>query len=297
MQEAPVSNKTVLSLYNGEVEVEFNAGNHRYKVNGEYKPGVTGILRTLNKPLLIDWSAYMAANAYKELVARNVAEGGKFTDLWLKNAASEAQKAHTKFSDKAKDLGHIVHESIEQFLITGNPVLVPGADGVDIVLANRLLGEFVKWHNANGMAVKGTEQIIYSRKYDYCGTFDVLLENGSKTILADIKTTKRGYMAQKGVYPEYIAQLGAYAIAWEEEHGKEVDDLMIINPDKEFGELCTVSISELGITIDEAKDAFVKTLQIYNAMKPLEYKLKSQNELGKKHWFMWANGKKGALES
>lgn len=267
-------------LYDNTVEIEFNEGNHRYKVNGEYKPGVTGILSVINKPLLLEWSASMAAEAYRDAVARQLAEGGKITDSWLKKTTGEAKKAHTKHSDKAKDLGHVVHAAIEQFL-NGN--YTPPDDPV----ANRLVKQFGDWFAGSGYIALGTEQIIYSKEHDYCGTFDALLNyNNNGVVLSDVKTTKRSFQNQKGIYPEYVAQLGAYAIAYEEEHGEPVTDLMIINPDKEYGEIQVVKLSTLGITVADAKDAFLQALALYKAIKPLEFRLKNQNSLKKRDWYL-----------
>lgn len=268
-------------LYDGAVTVVFNPGSHRYQVNGEYKPGVTGILSIINKPLLLDWSASMAANAYHEAVLRRLAEGGKLSSTWLKKTAEECKKAHTRHSDKAKDLGHIVHACIEEFL--------NGRYGVacEDPLAQRLVAQFTDWFAASGLVAMGTEQVVYSREYDYCGTFDALLaKENDGVILTDVKTTKRSYMNQQGVYPEYVAQLGAYAIAYEEEHEQAVADLMIINPDKEYGEIQVVKLSQLGIAVEDAKAAFLQALALYKAMKPLEFRLKNQNSLKKRDWYL-----------
>lgn len=269
-----------VSLYNGEVTVEFSQGNHRYKVNGEFKPGVTGILGVINKPLLLDWSAGMAADAYKESVARQLGEGKQITDQFLRSAAKDAKKAYTRHADTAKDLGKIVHGQIETFLNGGVPTLY------DDPLVQKLSLAFITWFGVSGYAAEGTEQIVYSKKYDYCGTYDVLLSKDGQLILGDVKTTKRGFFNQAGIYTEYVAQLGGYAIAFEEESGKTVDDLCIINPDKQYGELQFITLSKLGITVQQAKDAFLCVYDLYKCLKPLEWSLKKQNVAGKKEWYL-----------
>lgn len=268
-----------VKLYSGEVTVQFSEGSHRYKVNGEYKPGVTGILGVINKPLLLGWAAAMAAEDFRDSVARLQAEGGQVTDKWLKKATESAKVGYTKRSDKAKDLGHIVHAGIENFLLK-RPYQVTEPN------ANKLIQGFVDWYNNSGYKLIGTEQIVYSKELDFCGTFDLLLEKDGKLLLGDAKTTKRGFNNQAGVYTEYVAQLGGYAIAYEEESGKKIDDLFVINPDKEYGELQFVKLSDMGITVEEAKQAFRDVHQMYNAMKPLEFKLKRQNTHNKGQWYV-----------
>lgn len=267
-----------VKLYDGEITVQFNEGSHRYQVNGEFKPGVTSILNVINKPLLLDWAADMSAKAFKEAVARAQGEGRQIDDKFLNKAAKDAKSNYRAHSDKAKDLGHIVHSGIERFLL-GNAAIAPKGN------ASLLIAKFMEWWEKSGAKLLGTEQIVYSKEYDFCGTFDVLFEKDGKTYLGDVKTTKRGYANQKGVYVEYVAQLGAYAIAYEEEHGKPIDELCIINPDKEYGELQFVTMSELGISVEEAKQAFLKVYALYKALQPLEWSLKKQNTLKKGMWY------------
>lgn len=266
------------TLYNGEITVQFNEGSHRYSVNGEFKPGVTGILNVINKPLLLGWAAAMAAEDFRDAIARLQAEGGQVTDKWLKSATESAKIGYTKRSDKAKDLGHLVHSGIESYLL--NQPYTTGESQ-----ANTLIQGFIDWHKSSGFRTLGTEQVVYSRKYDYCGTFDVLFEKDGKILLGDAKTTKRGYNNQAGVYTEYVAQLGGYIIAYEEETGKSVNDGFIINPDKEYGELQFVTLSSLGISVEQAKEAFIYVFNLYNALKPLEFALKKQNTYKKGAWY------------
>lgn len=268
------------TLYNGEIEVVFNAGSHRYSVNGEFFPGVTGILGIINKPLLMGWASYMAAEDFKESVARLIAEGGQVTDKWLKKTATDAKTAYTRRSDVAKDLGHIVHEGIEAYLRYGS-LPIEGTEGY------KLIQNFIYWFKASEWEVLGIEQVVYSKQYGYCGTYDIKLKSKKtgKIVIADNKTTKRSYTNQQGIYNEYPPQLGGYAIADEEESGIKVDDLMIINPDKEYGEMQVVLMSDLGITVDMCKESFLKVYDLYNAVKPLEFKLKLQNNLKKGLWY------------
>lgn len=262
-----------VKLYNGEVTVIFNEGTHRYQVNDKFVPGVTSILNVINKPLLLDWSADMSAKAFKESVARAQGEGRQIDDKFLNKAYKDAKSNYRAHSDKAKDLGHLIHKGIEDFLN-------------NITYHNHpLVMNFVHWWKNSGATLKGTEQIVYSRKYGYAGTYDVLFDKDGRVYLGDVKTTKRGYANQQGVYVEYVAQLGAYAIAYEEEHGKPIDELCIINPDKEYGELQFITLSELGISIEEAKQAFLKVYELHKALQPLEWKLKKQNTLKKGMWY------------
>lgn len=270
-----------VSLYNGEIEIEFNEGNHRYKVNGEFKPGVTTVLNVINKPLLLEWSAHMASEAFKDAVARAMAEGQSMDDKWLKKTAEACKKAHQTYSGVAKDLGKEVHAKIEQYLAKTEAPLTSTDP-----MVNRLLDGFIGWFMASGFKVEGTEQIVYSKKYDYCGTYDVLFSKDGKLYLGDAKTTKRSYTAQQGLYTEYVAQLGGYAQAHWEETGNKPDELFVINPDKTYGELQFITLSELGISVDDAINTFLEVYQLWSSLRPLDHKVKRQNTLKKGQWYM-----------
>jgi len=268
-------------LYNNEVTILFNDGSHRYSVNGDFKAGVTTILGTINKPLLMGWAAAMAAQDFKESVARALAEGAQLNDKWLKKTAEASKIAYTKRSDKAKDLGHVVHSLIESYLLTSTRPLAPTAH------AQLLVDNFINWWRTAGYEVLGVEKIVYSRQYDYCGTYDIKLRHTAtgRIVLVDNKTTKRSYTAQAGIYLEYPAQLGAYALADEEESGVTVDDLMIINPDKEYGDIQVVLMSQLGISVEQCKQSFLEVYAVYKALQPISFKLKNQNTLKKGAWY------------
>lgn len=268
-----------VSLYNGEVEIEFNEGNHRYKVNGEFKPGVTTILNVINKPLLLEWSAHMASEAFKDAVARAQAEGVTMDDKWLKKTTEACKKAHQSYSGVAKDLGKDVHAGIEGVLkgegyYSSDPA------------ATKLIEGFKTWYNESGYTCLEAERIGYSRIYDYCGTWDMVFTKDDKILLGDAKTTKRSYTAQGGLYTEYVAQLGGYAIAYEEETDKPVDDLFVVNPDKTYGELQFITLSSLGISVADAKQTFLEVYQLWKALRPLEFKVKNQNTLKKGAWYL-----------
>lgn len=291
-------------LYDGRVSIEFNEGNHRYKVTdklagfSDYRPGVSGVLATLDKAALKDWAAWMASEYFKAAVARHKAEGGAFNDLWLTTTADQAKNAHNNHSQRAKDIGHVVHSMIEQYLKaeidgSGQADKVTTIDGVDMKAALNLLVAFRDWYDSSGLTVVGSEKVVYSVEHEYCGTFDCMFEDkDGRIILGDVKTTKRTLDAQKGVYAEYVAQLGAYAQAWEEETGRKVHDLIVLNPDKTYGEMVAVRLSELGISVAEAKTAFLELKEVYDLLIPLKWKLKKQNELKRPQWFAYARENK-----
>lgn len=243
-----------IKLYDGEITMLFdNDSPNRYTIEqtGHVPVGVTSVIgKTIAKDGLLLWPMNMA-----------LAHLRKYPDDF-----DGAASAHTKKSDKGKDVGTQVHQAIELMLSTGTII------GSSNKQADKALKAFVKWFNSTAMSAKGTERIIYSRKYDYAGTFDALMEIDGQLVLCDVKTTNASKTAPKGIYPEYFIQLGAYSLAHHEEGGERVKDLMVINCNKQ-GVLSTCRASELGLSVLDCERAWKACLKLYRFLAPLNKQL------------------------
>lgn len=243
--------KKTVALYDDTIHIEFsNNARNRYVIleTGSSPTGVTTMLSLLSKGEgLMLYPLYQGIEWLK-----------KHKDDW-----EGAAKAYTIKSDKGKNVGSEVHKLIEDFLTIGN-VLHPAGD------ASKPFVSFMDWFAATKPKVLATEQIIYSKEYDYAGTYDALLEIDGKVVLCDVKTTNNSRVAPHGIYPEMFLQLGAYAAAHKEEHPLEIiDDVMIIRVSK-TGELNTLRASELGLKLDYLEDTFKHVVQAYKMIKPLQ---------------------------
>jgi len=221
------------SLYNGTVNVEFNDGNHAYKVNGERcKISVTSATGMMDKPALKFWSVKMM----KEYLINWIGDMGVpiFSIEELKSQIEEGSKAHTKFKDKAADLGTQVHDWAEQYILfelkinKEKPVI---KKDFDERVKNGILA-FLQWVDEHKIKFIASERLIYSKKYKYCGILDCKAKVDGKLTLVDFKTSN--YMAI-----EYFAQVSAYAFADEEESGDEYDHCLILKFNKETGDFET----------------------------------------------------------
>jgi hypothetical protein len=92
---------------------------------------------------------------------------------------------------------------------------------------------FLKWVDENKIKFISSEQIIYSKKYNYVGIMDCKFTMGKekhKIVHAgDFKTSK-------AIYPEYRYQVAGYQGADEEESGEVYGTKWIIRFGKEDGE-------------------------------------------------------------
>lgn len=284
-------------LYKGSVLIRFNEGNHRYTVSTdgetwEYKLGVTTILKSLAKEALMLWPM---DEALKTLFGQEFAEirldsgdtvfkpvyvpskallgpNTPYSPAVLQNALETARMAHMVKRDKGGDVGTLVHQQIEAYL-NKQPITPTGNKEADKAV-DAFRGWFEKEYD-NGLRVLNTEQVVYSKQFDYCGTYDALFEKDDKKILVDFKTSNYSRTAPLGIYAENFLQLAAYAQAYTEELKTDIDDYMVINCSKQ-GKVSTKTVSELGVSTESLQNLFTSVLSIYKGIKNLEFKLKEK---------------------
>ena len=184
---------------------------HQYTYAGVQYPGVTSILKVMDKSdALMSWAARQTAEAAVELATDDY--GKALTDLIAAVGPEGAVKALSSRSswkrDEAAQLGTDVH-SLADLVVRGQPT--PSMTETQRV---RVL-HYAKWWEAQlkagvqlrlseAMVVRPTDDV---NAYGWGGTFDLLYYDGDRqTVLADIKTGK-------AVYREAVLQLAAYGMA------------------------------------------------------------------------------------
>lgn len=206
-------------LYRGEVAIRFEEYGHRYYVSDPAKgleessdiPSATGVLSVINKPALLGW----AVNQTAEYVGRMLRPGVAMDEVEIQQLVRDAKRARYGASDKAKDIGSIVHKWIEADCM-GVEQDVPVNEQAAASIAS-----WLEFKQRFELEVIETEFIVYSRELGYVGTADLDVRIRGRRALVDLKTSK-------GIYPEYHAQTAAYVEAREEEarehlyHGRGV---------------------------------------------------------------------------
>jgi hypothetical protein len=232
----------------------------RYKVNGTIKPkGVTTILgQTLSKDLM-QW----AVDCCVEFLQKKIPV---VTEADLKDAA----KAYTVKRDSGASTGTEAHALVEQYL-KGEKAAKSGVSQEAINAYNA----FVEWFENFTPTVINVEEVIYSQDLGFAGTYDCMLNIDGKVYLCDLKTTNTSRKAPNGVYAENFLQLGAYALAHEEQRAYEaanggtnlqkVEGLMVISA-KKNGKMDIVTSEDLGLTVEQCGDLFKKVVNIYQFM-------------------------------
>src|SRR6266545_3174436 len=169
------------------------ANGHRvYTWAGREYPSVTAIISGgVPKPFLPRWAAKVAAEyAIGNLDHLRLLPAGQ--------AIREVKQAPFTKRDVAADLGDLIHAAVEAHA-TGRP-----RPDLPEAAAGYLAGfdRFVAQRNPGFLLA---ERTVYSRRYGYAGTFDLLATvPGVGVVLLDVKTGNR-------VYPEVCLQLAAYA--------------------------------------------------------------------------------------
>lgn len=166
------------------MKLDFERAHTQYlNAAGKEIPGVTTVLKILDKPALVYWA----------------------WDLGRKG------QDYRKVSSKAADTGTVAHAMAEAYLRgmeldTSN---IP-ADVLD--KAETSFIKFVQWWDAQGFEVLHTERKLISEKWQCGGTMDIMarrLSNGNICVI-DLKTSK-------AIYDEMRIQISAYADMAEQE--------------------------------------------------------------------------------
>lgn len=199
------------NLYNGKVALLFDSEKHIYTVNGKKVEGTTGVLSVVSKPALMYWAVNMAL-AY---IGKKIKAGKSYDEIQLKKILEGAKIAHKVKKEDAGDIGTLVHEAIESYILTGKEE-PPVHEKAKVCYNN-----FVNWAKENKVKFLETERKIYSKEYQYAGTMDFACVIGDKTFVGDIKTSN-------AIYNEYWFQTSAYQQAYTEETGTKIDGQIIV---------------------------------------------------------------------
>lgn len=230
------------------------------KQTGEVtKPkGVTTILgKTLSKDL-IPW-AVGAAIDYLRIKTPVVTE----EDLVI------ASVEYERLRDAGGSTGSEAHAMVENYL---KKQALPAKATKE---ARNAYQAFAGWFEKTKPEVLNIENLIYSAEFKYCGTYDMMLKIGDSTYLCDLKTTNASRTAPNGVYAEHFIQLGAYALAHDEQRQFEeanggtelpkIDGLCVISA-KKNGALDVITESDLGLSVDDCKSTFKRVINVHNFM-------------------------------
>jgi hypothetical protein len=156
--------------------------------------------------------------------------------------------------DKAAEAGTLAHTAVEAHIRGDLSFHWPEVESEVTKKAKTAFGAFLEWSKQTNLEVTHTEVSLVSERHKFGGTLDAMLVNG-KRALADWKTSG-------SVYPDYLCQLGAYGLLWEENypHMPITGGYHLIRFDKAFGDFTHRYWGEL----ETAKKAFLLMRELYS---------------------------------
>ena len=214
-------------LYKGEITILFDDSlgfngkpKHAYYIlEGEKKRRLCGVTTYLNivdkSQVLIPW----AVRTTVEYIRKNLDQLQNDPKVLLEAARQESDNQ----KNIAGEIGSAIHSWIEKH-IKGEQPEMPEDDKV-----LQGVNSFLQWIDENKVEFIESEKIVYSRKYDYIGTLDIIAKINGGLYLLDIKTGN-------SIYPEYKMQTAAYLKADMEERGTKYDGRIILRISKETEE-------------------------------------------------------------
>lgn len=240
-----------VSLYGGDVTLEFDPKDHVYFANGDKLDlSVSDITKVLDKPALVGWAAKMCGEFVEDNQARvrdlvvvdpqmKMGEDGpvkRIDEVKLDSFIRDMKNYRYQKLNEAAKIGTMAHAYIESWIkwkLDPEKNKRPEAPVSEAVA--KAVDAFHKWEADNKVEYVASERKIYSRKGKYPGTMDIDAIVNGKRALCDAKTGS-------GIYPEYFYQIAGYKNAVEEEEsyiaGKPVrvyDETWVLNFQKATG--------------------------------------------------------------
>lgn len=196
-------------------ELEFDEESHTYKWAGQFVPGVTTILKVIDKPALMPWAIGITRDYWLEQVNAGRTDYAKIH--------KESWSASKKLTKAAANIGTNIHAYAEAFF---KKQPLPALETDQAKLGAEA---FHKWLDAHKVEIVASERRIFSKEHYYAGTCDFVAKIDGVMGVGDIKTSS-------GIYPEMRMQTAAYQHALQEEKGIKFDVRWIVRFDKKTGE-------------------------------------------------------------
>ena len=164
-------------------------------------------------------------------------------------------KDYRDVRDKAANTGTEAHKLVEDWIRHKKE---PPADTTE--KAKNAFAQFLEWTAHTRLEPTDTEVRMVSEKHRFGGTLDAMLIGG-KLSLGDWKTSN-------GIYPEYLLQLGGYAILWEENfpHRPIEGGFHLLRFSKDYPDFAHYHWKEL----EEAKEGFLIMRRLYDIKATLK---------------------------
>lgn len=190
-------------------------------------PSVTTILQVISKPGLYAWQAAQGTRKAKIIMAKLHQMAPLLHDSMIAELGDEFFKDGKEQAAEAADYGTRAHAIIE-LVLKGDADEAARRMKEAPTQTQQAVGSFLKWRDREKFEPIKTESVLYSKKFGYAGTADVIGKTRNGITLGDWKTSK-------AIYPEYSLQTVAYKYAAEEMTGEHIPNIVIYRFGKDGG--------------------------------------------------------------
>jgi hypothetical protein len=244
----------------------FEAGRHRYKLDGEYVPGVTTILGSKNKPALEAWKVRVQQEADIETAWQAMQEWANFDShaefVSKFREAAGKEYEHQKQAREAADIGSQVHALAEKHMkdILGIPfeILQPPSEQAQAIFEK----SWLPWEKDAGVVPLAVERRVYHAEHKYAGTVDLLATVEGRLTCLDWKS--KGVAQVEKLYAEPVLQSVAYREALLSLTGETWGGLVINMPREGSGSVVAHPITgNDSWTLDDAFTVFLACKVLY----------------------------------
>ena len=224
---------------------------HMYTVGSATYPSVTKITGIIDKSgALMVWARRQSLALAKKELLEAIKSGVALTEETLDALLLKADKQPDKVKDDAADLGSRVHAAIDAHILGQTSILDeqsrPGYEN------------FTKWLESSGVKMIMGDTAVASIKYGYGGKLDAIGEKNGQIVLLDWKTSN----SFKG-RESYSLQASAYAVAFTETYGIDVDYAYVVR----FGKEIPGDIEVKEVDLCYGFTAFKSALELTKGMK------------------------------
>jgi hypothetical protein len=216
--------------------------NRFYTRYGKFYPSVTSILQFMPK--------------------------NKFFENWLKDVGHNADV----IARKAAEEGTQTHDAIEHYL-KGEKIQWIDDNGNSKYSLEvwKMILKFHEFWNTYKPVLIESEIHLFSDKFEYAGTCDLVVEINNERWLLDIKTSN-------SLHRSHDLQLAAYTQAWNENFAEKIDRIGIVwlKSSKRGEDKSNKKIQGKGWEVYEPDLSIEKNLELFNSIFSL-YKLENPN--------------------
>lgn len=217
----------------------------------------------------------MAAKVYKDGAGKRLPSVttiiGRFKDsgallYWANNAGLDG-KTLDQARAPAATAGTLAHSMVEAHLNKREMPDVKGYDSDVVAKAQGAFDAYLSWSEMSRLQIRHTEVSLASDKHKFGGTLDAIgvLAGSSGLAIVDWKSSN-------GVYADYLYQLAAYKILWEEAYPEHpiTGGAHLCRFAKEAGDYAHHYFPSLA----EEEQTFLLMRQLYDRVKKTETRVR-----------------------